>query len=588
MQAEVVGNVIEQNNDSRAWLLHRLEAVRKFLKSAVVIDNEPLLRETIEATEPEAEGVLVKGDDGLGGEHSSFVLKPPSSSLTHPTSAASLTDDHPLDVRAISDAFVDAGIACAFVLPDNKVLDDEAKVARALAAAKISDIVVIDWYLKPKSASLTLKVLESLAKSDVDESGRMRLICVYTGQTITGDIFSDMKSAMLAGGVPLADIPEKEFYAKNGHCLIMAVNKLEISSDKLPNVLVEAFAYLADGLVPAFSLAAVGAIRKNIHHMVTRFDRNLDSSYIANRLITNPPGDVAELMRELLVAECDNALDLESVVDDFLDIPAIEKWLACHRESFCVPEYETKDGAGKKVKIKIDFETLVGVLNNGVDDRSMRVSTADVREFPEFRRNKVTEALAGSIEKAMGAENDFSRLVAFRREAFGSTKLISTDGWRPSLTTGTVLKIGIGASSRFFMCLTPACDMLRLTAPRNFVFLEGNAQVKPYNFVVKDSDGQAISLFFDKKSPRIYTFVFAPDQASQRIKGLKRDGESVFMFSSLGEQSQPVQDFLWLGEIRYGRATTEMSALASNWMRIGILDSEYLRISAKGHFKFGV
>lgn len=579
MHAEYIDAEKEAVDHSKAWLTHRLEAVKKFLKNAVVIDNEPLLRETIEAAAHEAtDEPLQLPDDGMGGGVFYGSLKIPEANEVE---IVSLAGDHWLDVRAVSDAFVDAGIACAFVLPDNNVAEDEAKVGRALAAAKISDIVVIDWYLKPQSSSLTLQILEQLARSDVDESGRMRLICVYTGQTITDTIFSDMKSALKNGGIALGDMADKTFYAKNGHCLVMALNKSEVSPRELPVVLVEAFADLADGLIPAFSLAAVGAIRKNIHHMVTRFDKNLDSSYIANRLITNPPGDVAEMMRELLVAECDNALGLESVADEFLDIPAIEKWLAHHRGSFCVSEYDLRN----KDKVKIDYDTLLGILNNGVTDREMIVGDKDVRDFPEFRRNKITEALAGSVAKAMSAENDFSRLVAFRREAFGSTKLASDDGWSPSLTTGTVLKLGEGASARFFMCLTPACDMLRLKEPRNFVFLEGLAQDKPYNFVVKDSNGEAISLFFDKKSPSLSTFVFSPDEAVQRVRGVKaKEGASFLFFSVLGADSV---EFLWLGEIRYGRAASEMSGLASNWMRIGILDSEYLRISAKGHFKFG-
>lgn len=583
MQAELIKGALAEVDSSKTWLAHRLEAVRKFLKSAVVIDNEPLLRETTEAAAKDTPANLAESiDDGMGGGGFSVLLQPPEYPQDSPVERH-LNDDHTLDVRAVSDAFVDAGIACAFVLPDNKIYDDDAKIIRAVAAAKISDIVVIDWYLKPQSASLTLKILELLAKSDVDESGRMRLICVYTGQTITGDIFSDIKEAFTAGGIALEDVEGKDFYAKNGHCLVMAINKSETSSALLPNVLVEAFTLLADGLIPAFSLAAVGAIRKNIHHMVTRFDKSLDSSYIANRLITDPPGDVAELMRELLVAECDNALGLESVADEFLDIPAIEKWLHCHKDSFCITEYELK-GKDKGGKIKIDLDTILGVLNNGVTDKAMIVGEGDHRDFPEFRRNKVTEALAGSFEKAMCAENDFSRLVTFRREAFGSTKLTSNEGWLPTLTTGTVLKLGSGVTARFFMCLTPACDMLRLKLPRKFVFLEGIAQTRPYNFVLKDSDGKAISLFFDKKSPSISTYIFSPDVKSQRVKAVKSQEKNTFVFNS--SVNQISEEFLWLGEIRYGRAASEMSGLASNWMRIGILDSEYLRISAKGHFAF--
>ncbi|MGM7650074.1 hypothetical protein, partial [Serratia marcescens] len=56
-----------------------------------------------------------------------------------------------------------------------------------------------------------------------------------------------------------------------------------------------------------------------------------------------------------------------------------------------------------------------------------------------------------------------------------------------------------------------------------------------------------------------------------------------FFLNSVGDM--PIK-FEWVGEIRYSRATSEMASLANIWMRIGIVDSEYLRLAAKGHFKF--
>ena len=74
--------------------------------------------------------------------------------------------------------------------------------------------------------------------------------------------------------------------------------------------------------------------------MVTRFGSHLDSAYVANRLISDPPEDVAEMMRELLVAECDNALGLESVADRYLDKYALTHWLAHNKDKFVEPSYK--------------------------------------------------------------------------------------------------------------------------------------------------------------------------------------------------------------------------------------------------------
>ncbi|MFL7922290.1 hypothetical protein V7O30_21640, partial [Escherichia coli] len=106
------------------------------------------------------------------------------------------------------------------------------------------------------------------------------------------------------GGVTVDEIADGVLYSEKQSCLAIVLNKQSVSSADLPTVLVNQFCKFADGLLPSFALAAVGAIRKKSHHMVTRFGSHLDSAYVANLLISDPPEDVAEMMRELLVAEC--------------------------------------------------------------------------------------------------------------------------------------------------------------------------------------------------------------------------------------------------------------------------------------------
>lgn len=582
MKAETIMGVSEVASCERDWLEHCLSSVKKYLKNAVVIDNDPDLGvvkfEQVQAPlVEEGSSPATLFDDGMLGEIP--ALKAPEFlSGAH----QDILDDHSINIRAVSDAFVDVGISCAFVLPADSEKKDESKVKRALSAAELSDIVVIDWYLKPKSPSLTIEILKQLARADNKESGRMRLICVYTGQTLTSEIFGEMKDALSAGGVSLVDVEGRVYQAKNSSCLLIALNKGETAPSKLPAVLLEAFTVLADGLIPSFALAAVGAIRNNIHHMVSRFDKGLDVAYVANRLITDPPGDVAELMRELLVSECDNALGLDSIADKFLDVDPVLKWLKFKEKDFSSKQYIPAEGAKEQ---SIDRNYLERICEHGLVGSSILGGEGIPSiTLPEKKRHLISEALAGAKENSRKSENSFARLVAFRREAYDSKSLTHGVDWLPSLTTGTLLKANRGSVSRYFLCLTPACDALRLTKDKAFVFLEGYVKDKPYNIIIVDSDGEEKGLHFDKKSPVISTFKFKPDQKVRRVRAVKIKRSGIhYRFKT----SDPKPwTFTWLGEVRYGRAVNEMAQLNANWMRIGIVDSEHLRLAERSMFKF--
>ncbi|MBO2643136.1 response regulator receiver domain [Shewanella algae] len=554
------------------WSDHCLNAVKKFIKNAVVIDNEPVLSES--SQRPESLLLSPPVSTGMGDQ---AVLITPHENGNAPMSEATdsgalqETDTtlNTLDVRLVTDAFVDAGIACSFVLPSDSETDEDSKVRRVLAAAKLADMVVIDWYLYDSSPSLTIKVLRKLAEADLEEAGRLRLIAVYTSQDLTTGIFSDIKDSLKQGGLTVEDVPGTPFMARNASCLVIALNKKEVIPSDLPSKLINSFTVLADGLIPSFALAAVGAIRKNMHHLVTRFSKELDTAYISNRLITNPPGDVAELMRDLLVAEFDSAIGLESVADHYLDVKPIRKWLEVNSGKISIQQYGQNS---------IDKNFITGLLDVGIDNKGFRLGPREVK-FPYDKRGLVSIALAGSQEASQKSQNIFSRLVAFKREAINFVKVEDVDEWRPSLTTGTLLRHGNG---KYFLCLTPACDALRLEEDSSFVFLEAIQVRDKYSIILRDETGNDLKLKFERKRPKLSTFVFSPD-TTQRVRGEWHMGRNPGENGQYKFQAaEDGNSFTWLGEIRYGRAASEMAQLVGNWMRIGINDSEFLRLIDAG------
>lgn len=577
---EVLAEEVEVKNPTPqdAWAEHVRKAVRKFLKTAVVVDNDPGLSGVRDA-QPQVAAVEQAGDSGM--DDNSYVLEEPENAL--PVSGESRKV---LDIRKISDTFSYHGMACAFVLPEDSDENEQAIKERVVRAAKTADILVLDWQLRPRSSRLTLELLREIAESDYSENGRMRLICIYTGEALDDHIFNQARDQLTVHGVVFEQAPGIEgfpYIAKSKSSLVVLANKDEIDAELLPVRLIDLFAELANGLIPAFALAAVGAVRKNTHHMLTRFSGGLDSAYVANRLITDPPGDVAELMRELLVAECDNAIGLDSVADDYLEPDVISMWLNL-REVRPIQAGE---------QLTIDRVSINGMLANGVSESGFRLLDGNQKPFPEKHRHKVTQSLVRTDAEAYSSENEFSRLAAFRREAFGGSTAVLSDSWRPSLTTGTLLKqTGADGVSKYFLCFTPACDAIRINKERPFVFMEGRESSKPYSLVVKGQDGRSVGLYFDKTYPQVATFTFLSDD-TQRVRAHKIEdgGGSTFIFRSVGAGAGAGAgtdsiEFIWLGEMRYGRAMSEMASLASRWMRVGILDSEYLRLAGRKHFNF--
>lgn len=586
-----------------AWTEYKREAVRDFLKNVVVIDNEP----RVTPDEPVAEEIVDPPEapsdatDHEGESKFNKVARPE-------TGDDDRTESHPLDIRVVSDAFAEEGIACAFVLPDDGDETDGAVARikeRVLKAARFTDLVVIDWHLRGRNPTLTLEILTEIAKADVAERERVRLICIYTGQDIDSGkgILDGAAKALAEGDITVVPVDGAPNTAKSANCLLFIASKNDLPPERLPTALVNKFTHLADGLLPSFALAAVGAVRKNVHHMLTRFSSTLDSAYVANRMITDPPGDVAELIRELFVTECDNALGLERVADRFLEVDSILKWMDARKAPFqkgksytYEKEEEIKEGTAqkgerniKKIKtgVVIDRKFLDALINYGVSGADMRLdATGKKQSFRENKRMLVSKSLAHDDKVAEEYEQEFARFITLRREAFGSTKITDGEKWLPSLTTGTIIKV-IGnecMGSSYFICLTPACDTLRLKEAKRFVFMGNVSDGKKANLFIADEGRVITKLYFPHDRPNLVTFTFAHDEVTRRVQAA-RDGEgpdTKYVFSNTGD----VAKFLWLGEVRYARATSDAASVARNWMRIGINDSEFLRLAAKGDAGF--
>ena len=570
----------------KMWDEHCQSALRDFVSTAVVIDNEPCLSEHVIAKSSTTFRATMK-DEGMPPADESYGAAAPQMESDEADNHRMSDSDgsveqedlgvHRLNIRATSDAFAKAGILCSFVLPLDEEVESQDISRRVLQAAKQADIVVVDWYLKGKDSVAAQKMLERIAENDVDENGRLRLICIYTGQTEVEDVLDGAVGALLRGGLELGK--QADGTALGAHHCLVVMNKQKVPPEKLPEELLEKMAILTKGLLPSFGLASVAAIRRNVHHIVTQFPEQLDGPFVANRLISDPPEGMVELMRELFLSECDSALDLAQVVRQHLSEEAISSWL----ETLTLTNGEYSNGDNPKILIDLSF--MKALLAEGLDHGGFVTLDSGRVPFPEPKREKVSAVLCGTTTERDRRELVLARKVVMKREAFGSTKLAAEPEWAPVLTLGTILKCveenGNGNTPRYYYCLTPACDTLRLP-PKGVTLVMAELTTHreasgKYNLVVADEDGSPIKLYFSPKTKFLKAFTFDSVDNGQ-IRAESR-GEHRFHFQSSGE---PIHEFLWLGEVRRHRANRDMADLNRAWLRLGFNDSEYLRLKAKG------
>ncbi len=582
---------------SSKWKELTLEAVKEFVTSAVVIDDSPELRRKY-SNDVDSEAVAIEAaDDGLG---EAIGVEATDDELyeTIATEAADYrfdeadnNNDHNIYIQDMTSAFRKSNIPCSFILPKHTESEDDISDDIANAASH-ADILVLDWHLKDKSPVVALKALRKIAQKDAQQNGRVRLICIYTGEATETlkDIYEEAEEALSSNGLIFNESNSDIQKGRGEHHYLMVLQKQSVIDIELPDKLLEAMAELANGILPSFALAAIAALRTNAHHIASRFSKTLDEAYVANRLITDPPEDVDELMRSLATSEFDSALGLERVADRFLGRDRIASWLEANK----IPKRSSgyvvrKDDISHTV---LTDQKFLSDLNTGyLDGNRNKIISPDGQEHSFDEKHRVNIGLAlhegenpKAVEEAtMATEGNFAKLVSLKREAHGKSKLFSDNDWRPSLTLGTLLRSQPDqeGSIEYLYCLTPACDTVRLRGKnRGFVFLkleEVSKKKGKKDLIVPLENDAEVKLRVDLSPWYICTHEFKGDENIGRVLATKEDGDSPeFIFESESTK------FQWLGEVRHDRAMRDMAELNRAWMRLGIMDSEYLRLASKG------
>lgn len=509
------------------------EAVERFLKSAIVIDDRAEMEELVEATPlrtptPELEVLTEIEEVEADG--------PPPADEDIPDPG-----NTPLNATAIVDAFAARGVICGILRPTPRTGDEVQRIApRAISNA---DLVILDWHLRGDDGQAALAILgEALA----DAGHAMRLVAIYTGDPNLPRVASSVAQHFDAELI-------EDVMVQLGPVRIVVIGKADpdapptpgaFAERDLPTELVRQFVAFADGLVRSVALAAMGALRGATYRLLAGLDRGVDLGYIGHRALVFPSSEAEDHVIGMLAAEARSIVEDDELARTSADAKAVALWL------------EREASAGRPAMFSA--ASLAAMVEADLFDTPSREALK--LAHPELasispRRNELTRHLTTEANLATVADERFAMLMTLRTVYDRPDRVLSL---------GAIVADDDG---RYWFCIQPACDSLRITGSRRFPFLPLVVDPTTFDFVVKDGTN-SVRLKLSRKPSEIEHWTF---EASRGARSVVARGDTRYFRTTSGKL------FRWVAQLNEGHAQRAAQDVGAEQSRIGLAESDWLR-----------
>ena len=323
----------------------------------------------------------------------------------------------------------------------------------------------------------------------------------------------------------------------------------------------EEYASLTTGLVSAVAIQALSALRRDTHRIVEKLGPSLDPGYLGHRVAQPRPTDSEDHLTEMVAAELASIL-ADSKVGTKADRHAINLWLRWASKS-----RKLKPGQLLSVDPKLTVPQIKKMLQDGLGDEDRfdgHVSGAKQRSKTQLRgiREDATKLFALSNSEAGDSDGVFAARMMLRTTYRNP---------RRELRLGTI----IFRRSRYFLCVQPVCDSVRLSTgrPTSFPFLPlvvAKAGDKIDLVVPHPLRKEWVPLSLQRKPRTIEMIEFEP--TGDGVVPAYKQGASYRFISSNG-------GYQWVGDLKPHFAHRVASELGHQFSRIGLTEPEVLRLS---------
>lgn len=480
------------------------------------------------------------------------------------------------NAHEISSIFAQKGKLCTIFAPTS---EEDLQNCSSLFAK--SDVVVLDWYLDLKKEQLigneeedadseeprgfyTTKLINNIIEDAGDK--KLKLIIVYTGET---DLIGITES--LYKEITMNDKFDKNdcrISSSNVSILICAKYKDDnqfkhncelknkiVKYENLPDFITEEFSNFIGGLLPNFALSAIAAIRRNTSNILGVFSKDIDPAFLGDYVSIPDSNDAVSMLPKIFGTAVANLIETSDV--DF------DGWIKAWIDE----------------KIKEDNQITIGKKRFTVNADNLKAFVTPNETFG----NKLNTIYNANVDVENLNQVDFYKKEASSLFDNGDTKY-SNYKWAKlvqhsnlfsspknhKLTAGTVIKYK--DEDRFLICIQQRCDSVRIDKEeaRSFLFLPLQQNGKGEAVVVEENT----HLIVDNKSYSIELHKFKPIGTDVQI--LAKPQNDQYVFTDI-ENKQ----YIWVAELKGMFAQHIVSNYASQLSRVGIDNSEWIRLVGK-------
>ncbi|MFB4357160.1 response regulator receiver domain [Pantoea sp. BS_4] len=561
------------------------DIVKNFLNSVVAVDdglflgksrNSPHIQSPVNIESDSDSFDAPENDTGLGIYNGDFGFSEQDVSF--------LEESHQLDYQSLSLAFAEHGINCCGFIPDAlRFQSIDIASTKIMECARRADITILDWSMdhdfNAEPGTLAKASIEKIINNDQEQSGRLRLIVIYTAEQDINAIASNIKNHLHSSdsnGIK-AKLKSNNITFKNSDlefCQITVIKKDE-TIEQLKDSVIDLFTMLTIGLLSNATLSALGELRDKTHHILHTFNKNLDPAYVSHvlGLLSSPEvrekaHEVAfDYATEIISEEFKSTLQTSHKIKSNLSISKLKQW--ADKIAKTEPNNLIRINIAKN-EINITSDRMKRLLEASTEVGLQAILSEQpvICNLKNFRNSLIQINLTG---KNHFPHEHLSSIECKRRDVL-SLKL---DNHAPTIKQGTIVQKG----TDYFICMQPLCDTVRIHEDRNFIFLKiiKVDSSSGFTHVIRDSKNGFLKFNIKPGSKNLQLFTFSPDTESNTIKAVIHRDKYKIKYKNGNRESF----LIWHGELKATVAQAIANKLAEQISRVGLDTNEWLRSSAK-------
>lgn len=568
-----------------------LEATRRYLQSVVFVDDEIFDKRT---------GLAVAEVGDLPKQRKKVYQPEKNSSEPEaPADVASELKEHDENEgsyrpKDLVSSFAREGIICAlYEPPDEFQVDPDTEIFKL---CERPDIIILDWDLSGDAGRKTLDLIAALVnQSEKEFPHHIRLLTIYTIDPSLEGVANQISDRLVEEGLQ-ADPDRSSFRIQSGATRILIFGKdrprigdeeqFSVKEKDLAVRLISEFAEMNSGILPAYALHGMAAIRRNSKRILDRFHGDLNGAFLLHRALSKGSEEAFDQLHELLADELEAVLQYQRISTTIISEITTD---AVNQLQTKMPPRNWTYGkpSGKPIPSVAYEAVLKYLLINGEIDRDEHKTIWQILNSPQHGFRGIDPMLMRDFLSMVdtGDTNTNERLASLfdSRTQYGESVR--------ELLYGTVIRhrpaMAIGGKWTYSFCLMPICDCIRLEQTDQcktdnaieFPFWQLREDVFTQSEVTRR--GISIRLPFGsyklfsaggKARNRLWVHGFKADKTTGTVIAKKnQDGRYIFV----ADEHIEIE---WIGQLKSLHSQRIAHDVGQSLSRVGLIEAEWLRL----------